>query len=389
MSSEPSISGSLGSFYNHDEQKVEELIRQGRSTEALSCVENILNQDGNNLRIIKLGYRAASDIRNWQMALSYINKVIQLAPNNDLHKKRKIILLANNKEYKQAIELANLVGDSIYEDPAYLDALKVSYYHLGDQNKAREMGQISIEKKDKGACQEDNKLTALTRYKGKKNIISFSLWGKNKSYQMGAMVNAVLARYIYPGWICRYYVSNDIRKDVIDFLVNIGCEVISMDNSLIPGYFWRFLVLSDSSVNMFICRDCDCRLGSDEYLLVKQWQSSGKSFHIIRDHIFHNDLILAGLWGGFATPMMDIELLINDFFKGKPSNEYHADQVFLERHIWSKIRGDLLMHDSNYELDEIQRISIDSCPDNHIGCGYMGFNLLRTEQLLYDMPQII
>ena len=48
-----------------------------------------------------------------------------------------------------------------------------------------------------------------------KKIISFSLWGTNPKYTIGALKNADLAKEIYPGWICRYYVAQDIPKGIL------------------------------------------------------------------------------------------------------------------------------------------------------------------------------
>ena len=53
------------------------------------------------------------------------------------------------------------------------------------------------------------------------NVISFSLWGDNPKYTIGAIKNAMLAKDIYPGWICRFYlgrsVPEKIKKGLIGF----------------------------------------------------------------------------------------------------------------------------------------------------------------------------
>jgi len=45
-----------------------------------------------------------------------------------------------------------------------------------------------------------------------KNIISFSLWGNDPMYWKGAVKNIKLAKELYPGFICRFYVDKNCEK---------------------------------------------------------------------------------------------------------------------------------------------------------------------------------
>ena len=51
-----------------------------------------------------------------------------------------------------------------------------------------------------------------------KKIISFTVWGDNPIYTIGALKNADLAKDIYPNWICRYYLGSSTPKDIINSL---------------------------------------------------------------------------------------------------------------------------------------------------------------------------
>ena len=42
------------------------------------------------------------------------------------------------------------------------------------------------------------------------NLITFSLFGDNPLYCVGAVENARLAKEIYPEWIARFYVAQDV-----------------------------------------------------------------------------------------------------------------------------------------------------------------------------------
>ena len=55
-------------------------------------------------------------------------------------------------------------------------------------------------------------------YKQKKKVISFSLWGNNPIYTVGAIRNAELAQLIYPEWVCRYYIGHCVSDKILNKL---------------------------------------------------------------------------------------------------------------------------------------------------------------------------
>ena len=63
-------------------------------------------------------------------------------------------------------------------------------------------------------------------------IISFSLWGRDPKYTVGAIKNAELAKEIYPGWICRFYCANDVPNPIIFQLEDMdNVEVVQTNKS--------------------------------------------------------------------------------------------------------------------------------------------------------------
>lgn len=51
-----------------------------------------------------------------------------------------------------------------------------------------------------------------------KKIISFSLYGNNAKYCVGAIKNVMLQPTIYPNWNCRIYFNNTVPQEYIDQL---------------------------------------------------------------------------------------------------------------------------------------------------------------------------
>jgi hypothetical protein len=134
-----------------------------------------------------------------------------------------------------------------------------------------------------------------------KKIISYSLWGNLPIYTIGAIRNAELAKEIYPDWICRFYIGDDVSDDIVSQLDDFdNTEVIIMEHKENDwqGMFWRFYAVNaNDDVDYVIFRDTDSRLSVREREAVKEWMDSGKYFHIMRDHPYHNEPIMGGMWG--------------------------------------------------------------------------------------------
>ena len=187
----------------------------------------------------------------------------------------------------------------------------------------------------------------INRLNKKKKIISFSLWGSNPKYLIGAIRNAELAKKIYPGWICRYYIGMSTFEKAIETVSRLerfpNVEIIKMsENGDWEGMLWRFYPISDTDVEVVISRDTDSRLSKRERRAVNQWLRSSKKFHIMRDHPYHNYKILGGMWGAKKGIVNDMKSLIDKFQGG---NFYQVDQDFLAEIIFPKIENDVFIHD--------------------------------------------
>lgn len=147
-------------------------------------------------------------------------------------------------------------------------------------------------------------------------VISMSLYGSNRRYTMGAVRNAQLAPVIFPGWTLRFYASaSDGRRtpeSIVKRLVELGAEVIIDGGSWsrLAPMLWRFAVVEDPGVDLFIVRDADSRLTPRDAAVVGDWlaQDPDKSvFHCIRDHPSHSNYpVSGGLWGARRLAFMAI-----------------------------------------------------------------------------------
>lgn len=177
------------------------------------------------------------------------------------------------------------------------------------------------------------------------NYISFSLYGDNPRYTVGAIRNAELAPQIYPGWKMIVYYDRTVALPVLNDLFSRGAQLVEVKNPLIPnGMYWRFLANGIEDMERFIVRDVDSRLSQREKAAVYTWMESGKGFHSMRDHPCHCRELNGGMVGiasGVIPNIMDLILT-----EAKREPEYGADQDFLCRAIWPLVKDNCLQHAS-------------------------------------------
>lgn len=180
-----------------------------------------------------------------------------------------------------------------------------------------------------------------------KKIISFSLWGNNPKYCHGAIKNAILSKTIYPDWICRFYVSDNVDKSIINRLEKEDSQiVIKKEQSDWSSMFWRFEAGYDKNIDIVIFRDTDSRLNLREKNAVNEWEKSDKTFHIMRDHPHHGWPILGGMWGMKINEKYDFENILKSF---NPQNKYGTDYEFFINVLYPLIGTDKITHDEFFE----------------------------------------
>lgn len=187
----------------------------------------------------------------------------------------------------------------------------------------------------------------------KNNYLSFSLWGNEKIYTIGAIRNAELARKVYKGWKVIVYFDNTVPSEIIEELQALDVVLVDMTHSDIYGLFWRFLAADLPDGDHIIFRDTDSRLSLREKLAVDDWIRNGDSIHVMRDHPAHRTpfgakglSILGGMWG-IKAGQVEMGRMIREFSIGK-SDQYGIDQSFLQR-IYKEFKSSMTIHDEFFE----------------------------------------
>ena len=292
------------------------------------------------------------------------------------------LCLKDAQRYQEAAdaiyEAVRINADNFY----YRNVLVSTLFLDGKEDEALKQGQaclalkdrIAVEKFKEGAYADTTlrNIHPLFDYKKKKkNIIAFSLWGDNPVYITGALINAQLITYIYDGWTARFYCDASVPAKALDALRQLDAQVVMIEDEQLKKLrsMWRFFVMDDPEVEYFLCRDADSRVNVKEAVAVQEWLHSDKKFHIMRDHPYHVELILAGMWGGVAGVLPNIQNILLQ--SGKYFNNPLFDQVFLMEVVWPLIKNDVLTHDSCYAFPDGKDFSkaYRLPPGRHVGGG--------------------
>jgi tetratricopeptide (TPR) repeat protein len=374
-------------LYDH----IRALLRAGKNDEAIvrACAVAVIRPD--DLIAKELLFDGYFQKRDWLPALALAEELVRLQPDVARLQKAMIATLSNLKRYDETIAKAFEYIVRNGEDLTMLDALKVAYFYTGKTDEAIRYGQRALELRDDEACRNppDVVVTEPGGPPAGANVIAFSLWGKAPFYAYGAMINLVLSRTVYPGWTCRYYVAADVPRPAVAFLRDNGADVRAIEDEY-PGVglFQRFLVMNDRAVGRFLVRDCDARLSQAEADLVAQWIDGGLPFHVMRDHVMHNELMIGCLWGGRTDCGIDIVDLMRRYFTGGPNAKYGQDQRMLGRMLWPLIRSRCLVHDKYYSLPGVTAAALPD-PQSHFGAGHQNTAAVLKEVEELGIPRVL
>lgn len=173
-----------------------------------------------------------------------------------------------------------------------------------------------------------------------KKIVSYSLYNNRPKDVINGIINCMLLPKIYPDWTGRFYVDDTIPSCIDKLLRTFEhIEVVEMPHHKgSEAMLWRFLPAAEHNTAM-ISRDADSWVSVREKACVDQWLASDKNFHIIRDHCYHSQKVMGGMWGvrNHILPKMKEEV---DSFS--QNNTY--DQGFLANVIYPNITHDLIVH---------------------------------------------
>jgi hypothetical protein len=209
-------------------------------------------------------------------------------------------------------------------------------------------------------------------------IISFSLWGTDLKYCVGAIRNAQLAEKYFPEWECRFYCGRDVPGIYISALNAFDNTKVWIrpETDFTFGAFWRFDAMKPGTI--VLSRDCDSRLSAREKQIVDEWLASDAKLSVIRDHANHYEFpILAGMWGikdGLDKDMIEQQSKYNKH------HTYLMDQFWLRDYVWPNLQHTVMLHGIKETM--WMRNSYESIGKDFIGQTYDGNDIPVYNQAL-------
>ena len=171
-------------------------------------------------------------------------------------------------------------------------------------------------------------------------IIAYSLYGSGEMYTHGAIMNAEMCRFIYPGFIPRFYVDFTVPHAVKCRLFELGSELVERPKSQgASGMLWRLEALAESGVDFVLIRDADSRLSRRDRWFFDQWVESGLPWHLVRDHPHHKNEVILSMFNSrkpIAVPALPYAL----------EQPYNIDERFFAAEVVPLLAEGLAVHDS-------------------------------------------
>lgn len=162
---------------------------------------------------------------------------------------------------------------------------------------------------------------------------SFSLYGQNPKYNIGALKNLDQLKTFLPDWNMRlFYHKNCTDLNIIEELKNKGAIVVDMTDVIINDVpsiefpmFWRFFSFCDEGLSL--SRDLDSRISQREVDYIRRWENKSEKIFIIRDHPWHAQSP-GGLFG-MKNCSGEFKNFFYNFIKSRKFG-YNDDQIMLE-----------------------------------------------------------
>ena len=354
-----------------------ELWVAGEKREAIQSMVDVLNQASTNKNkeyFLQLAYYLFL-ISDFKSCYTVLEQCLKAYPKDIEVLQNIAVALGKTGQYTEAIAYAKQVVELDPDNFLVWDTLASNYYRIGQYDLSAQAGTTSLTLKDKKYGAPDPNWTVPNSNPqayaaGKQNVISFALWGDNPRYLYGALRNVLLAPDLYPNWQVWFYVDSSVPQTFRAQLEQLGGKVLlqSDGQSLRQKLCWRFKVANAAGVGYFLVRDIDSVISVRECNAVQQWLDSERWFHIIRDWWTHTDLILAGMWGGVAGALPNLEQLLANYVSGKAETP-NIDQWFLRDRVWKYVKQSCFIHDRCFTPTGAVPLP-GPCPGGklHIGC---------------------
>ncbi|WP_343559588.1 tetratricopeptide repeat protein [Kiloniella sp. b19] len=386
MATDPSISSNTQSLL----VQCLALWDQGKKKSAVDTLIDALNnapEPQEEVRLLELLGYLVSELGDYPSALRLYQRALTLKAGKE-HSLREgcLLLLVRMERFEEAEKMLRELENTSTLNSNMFDIATRLFFKQKRFEEAKTYGIKSLTLKDREACEPpafvscspEKASTLLGRSdRDLRNYVAFSLFGDNPRYLRGILDNLLSIEEFYPDWQMLVYADSSVPDDLLGELERNNAK-IEMRPSNCPGHeklLWRFEVSTREDCGRFLVRDADSVITKREMKLVRRWIASDKLFHVIRDWWSHSELILAGLWGGVAGNLPELEKLVSTY-KSNDHPNMHFDQHLLRATVWPIIRENCMTHDLCFEYRSLGSLRPKQWDSHH----HIGSNLFAARQ---------
>lgn len=219
------------------------------------------------------------------------------------------------------------------------------------------------------------------------NLFSYSLYGSNPKYAVGAIKNAIIAEHLFPDFDVRIYLAEDVPLWAVQTLALLPNVVLAFTNgpSNNTAMYWRFFAFEDDEYERVVIKDADARLGLRDRAVHDEWVASDLDFHIVKDHpTGHSEPIIGCHFGAKRGALKDIRELIDSY---NVTNQYGSDQWFLRDKVYDRAIKSALVHDGYYNTQVSEPSRVVPPPPRKWTLDHIGAALTETDEFSYEIDR--
>ena len=219
------------------------------------------------------------------------------------------------------------------------------------------------------------------------NLFSYSLYGDNLKYTVGAIKNAIIAEHMFPDFVVRFYLGRSVPYWVTSTLALMpNVEMVIVDGpENATAMYWRFFAFGDDSYERVVIKDADARLGWRDRVAHDEWVRSDLDFHIVKDHpTGHSEPIIGCHFGAKRGALADIKQLMEGY---NITNNYGSDQWFLRDKVYDRALKSVLVHDEYYNTQVESPSKVEQLPPRNWTLDHIGVAVDENDDFTYEIDR--
>jgi len=175
---------------------------------------------------------------------------------------------------------------------------------------------------------------------------SFCIYGTERNYYDGLLENIQIIREYFPDFEIIVY------KGICDseWTFDNSLKVIETNREGAINMLYRYLPLGFTDIGFI--RDADSRITERDRWCIQNFLQSTKNYHIVRDHFWHKEPIMGGIFGWKKPLEIDLSL--------DATITYSQDMTYLKDYLYPLIKSDALVHTNNHAFlgEHVELITI-------------------------------